>query len=331
MDLETEGETDPTLPGANLCSIIVPVYDEKENLRPLHQRITEVMERSGATYEVIYVDDGSRDGSFALLYEFACQDHRVTAIQFRRNFGQTAALAAGISAAAGDRLVFLDADLQNDPEDIPLLLRKLDEGFDVVSGWRVQRQDSALSRRLPSHIANTLISYVTGVHLHDYGCTLKAYRRDVVEHFRLYGEMHRFIPAHAAWVGASITEIPVRHHPRRHGRSKYGIARTVKVLLDLMTVKFLGSYSTKPTYVFGSMGVAALVLGLLSGITVVCRKLFQDHSMIESPLLLLTAMLFIIGVQLILMGFLAEIAVRTYHESQSKPTYVIRRTFRRDR
>ncbi len=312
---------------AAACSVIVPVYDEEENLQPLHQSILEAMEQYGAAFEVIYVDDGSRDGSFGLLSEIASRDPRVTVIQFRRNFGQTAALAAGMAAATGDIFVLMDADLQNDPADIPALLSKLDEGYDVVSGWRVHREDS-LSRRLPSRIANAIISYVTGVHLHDYGCTLKAYRRDVVQHFHLYGEMHRFIPAHAAWVGASITEVPVRHHPRLHGKAKYGLGRTLKVMLDLLTVKFLGSYSTKPIYIFGGLGMGAFSLGLLSGAVVVFRKLFQDMSMIESPLLLLTAMLFIIAAQLVLMGFLAEISVRTYHESQSKPTYVIRRVLK---
>lgn len=313
------------------CSIIVPVFEEEESLHPLHERITEAMEQCGTLYELIYIDDGSRDGSYARLVEIASCDPRVTVIQFRRNFGQTAAIAAGLSAASGEVIVLIDADLQNDPADIPLLLSKLDEGYDVVSGWRSHRKDNALSRRLPSRIANFLISRVTGVHLHDYGCTLKAYRREIVDQIRLYGEMHRFIPAHAAWVGAAITEVPVRHHPRQYGKSKYGIARTIKVLLDLMTVKFLGSYSTKPIYAFGGLGIGAIATGIVSGATVIARK-FQGFSMIESPLLLLTAMLFIIGIQLVLMGFLAEIAVRTYHESQSKPTYVVRRVLRhRDR
>ena len=306
------------------CSVIVPVYEEEDNLVPLHARITEVLAPTGSDYEVIYVDDGSRDHSFARLQEIAADDERVIVVQFRRNFGQTAALAAGIAQARGEVLVFLDADLQNDPADIPRLLAKIDEGYDVVSGWRVNRQDAAVSRRLPSHIANSLISAVTGVHIHDYGCTLKAYRREVVEHIHLYGEMHRFIPAHAAWVGASITEIPVDHHPRLHGRSKYGIGRTMKVVLDLLTVKFLGSYSTKPIYVFGGLGLATILLSCVSGVLLVAQKLVIGVWMIRSPLLLLSAMLFIVGVQLILMGLLAEIGVRTYHESQTKPTYVIR-------
>ncbi len=329
IDQLTDVRPKPAEPraGTVYCSIIVPVYEEEANILPLHGRIGAAMELYGASYEVIYVDDGSRDRSFERLAAIASGDPRVTVIQLRRNFGQTAALAAGLAAAAGDVIVLLDADLQNDPADIPLLLSKLDEGYDVVSGWRVHRQDM-LSRRLPSRIANMLISHVTGVHLHDYGCTLKAYRREIVQHVRLYGEMHRFIPAHAAWVGASITEVAVQHHPRIHGRSKYGMGRALKVILDLLTVKFLGSYSTKPIYIFGSLGVGTIAAGLLSGTIVVFRKLFLGFSMIESPLLLLTAMLFIIGVQLVLMGFLAEIGVRTYHESQSKPTYVVRRILR---
>ena len=316
--------------GAVFCSIIVPVYDEEKNIPILHERITSAMQPVGATYEVIYVDDGSRDRSFIRLQEIAATDPHVIVIQFRRNFGQTAALAAGIANSSGDNLIFMDADLQNDPADIPLLLEKLDEGYDVVSGWRKNRQDAAISRKLPSKLANKLISSVTGVRLHDYGCTLKAYRREVVEHIQLYGEMHRFIPAHAAWVGASIAEIPVQHHPRIHGKSKYGIARTLKVVLDLLTVKFLGSYSTKPIYVFGGLGLTSIGLSIASITLALADKLAHGVSLIQSPLLLLTAMLFIIGVQLVLMGFLAEISVRTYHELQAKPTYVVRRIVRRD-
>jgi glycosyltransferase involved in cell wall biosynthesis len=324
----SEGLLDPQTRTV-LCSIIVPVYDEEENLPLLHERITEAMRSVGTSYEVIYVDDGSRDSSFARLSEIAASDPDVVVIQFRRNFGQTAALAAGIANSCGEILVFMDADLQNDPADVPRMLAKVDEGFDVVSGWRVNRQDAALSRRLPSKIANWLISLVTGVPLHDYGCTLKAYRREVIDHIHLYGEMHRFIPAHAAWVGATITEIPVQHHPRLHGRSKYGLARTMKVVLDLLTVKFLGSYSTKPIYVFGGLGLSSIGLSFISITLAIIDKLVKGVSLIQSPLLLLSAMLFIIGVELILMGFLAEISVRTYHESQSKPTYVVRRIVRK--
>lgn len=310
------------------CSIIVPVYDEEENVPILHERIREAMDPTGMPYEVIYVDDGSRDLTFTRLSEIASRDDHATVVQFRRNFGQTAALAAGMSYARGDVLVFMDADLQNDPVDIPRLLAKIDEGYDVVSGWRKNRQDAAVTRKLPSRIANSLISWATGVHLHDYGCTLKAYRREIVEHIKLYGEMHRFIPAHAAWVGATIAEVPVNHHPRIHGKSKYGLARTFKVLLDLVTVKFLGAYSTKPIYIFGGMGVGTALLSVLSIVIAILDKWMNGVSLIQSPLLLLSAMLFIVSVQLVLMGLLAEIGVRTYHESQSKPTYVVRRVVR---
>jgi glycosyltransferase involved in cell wall biosynthesis len=306
------------------------VYEEEDNIPLLHDQITAAMGPAGVSYEVIYVDDGSQDASFARLSAIATADPTATVIQFRRNFGQTAALAAGMAHARGDILVFLDADLQNDPADIPRLLARLDEGYDVVSGWRVDRQDAALSRRLPSRLANSLISSVTGVHLHDYGCTLKAYRREVVEHIQLYGEMHRFIPAHAAWVGARIAELPVQHHPRRYGKSKYNLTRTMKVVLDLLTVKFLGSYSTKPIYVFGGLGLITILLSFLSGIVLLWNKFVNGVSMIQSPVLLLAAMLFMIGVQLILMGFLAEIGVRTYHESQAKPTYVVRQIVRQE-
>jgi len=318
-----------THPKLVYCSIIVPVYEEEENIPILHERITEAMKALDSSYEVVYVDDGSHDGSYARLLEISERDPNVTVVQFRRNFGQTAALAAGIDNSNGEIVIFMDSDLQNDPVDIPRLVAKIEEGYDVVSGWRVNRQDAALSRKLPSKIANGIISWVTGVRLHDYGCTLKAYRREVIEHIQLYGEMHRFIPAHAAWVGASIAEIPVEHHARLYGKSKYGLARTLKVVLDLLTVKFLGSYSTKPIYIFGGLGVVSILFSVLS-ITVACfDKLLNGVSLIQSPLLLLSAMLFIVGVQLILMGLLAEIGVRTYHESQSKPTYVVRRVVRR--
>jgi len=328
MDLDRPDEHGGQLPTV-ACSIIIPVYEEEENIPILHERIVKAMDPLGITYEVVYVDDGSRDASFAKLAEIAENDPNVTVVQFRRNFGQTAALAAGMDRSCGDVLVFMDADLQNDPADIPRLLEKIDEGYDVVSGWRVNRKDAAVSRRVPSMLANRLIGWVTGVRLHDYGCTLKAYRREVVDHIRLYGEMHRFIPAHASWVGAKITELAVEHHPRLYGRSKYNISRTGKVFLDLLVVKFLGSYSTKPIYIFGGLGLATIFLSLVSGTIAVANKLINGVSLIQSPLLLLTAMLLMIGVQLILMGLLAEIGVRTYHESQHKPTYVVKRMLRR--
>lgn len=306
-------------------SIVIPVFDEVENLTPLTEGVRKAL--SGLDYEMILVDDGSTDGSLAKLAEMAeAEPQHTRVIELRRNFGQTAAIAAGIDHAAGEIIVMLDADLQNDPADIPMLIDKLEEGYDVVSGWRVDRQDSFLKRRLPSMIANWLISRVTGVRLHDYGCTLKAYRREVFEGFRLYGEMHRFIPALASSVGAKIAELPVRHHPRRAGKTKYGLGRTLKVILDLFTVKFLISYAVKPIYLFGGAGLMLIVpsLGVLLFLT--ARRLLLGIEVLTSPLFQTSTMLLILGIQSILMGFIAELLVRTYHESQAKPTYSIRQT-----
>jgi glycosyltransferase involved in cell wall biosynthesis len=307
-------------------SIIVPVFNESENLLLLHPAIHIAMECVHLPWEVIYVNDGSSDGSSEKLDKLALSDpEHVSVVELRRNFGQTAAISAGIDNADGDVIVLLDADLQNDPADIPMMIDKIDEGYDVVSGWRINRQDKLLSRRVPSHVANGLISLVTGVHLHDYGCTLKAYRREVLTGFRLYGEMHRFIPAYASLVGSRIVEVPVHHHARKYGVTKYGIGRTVKVVLDLFTVKFMLSYANKPIYLFG--GTGALLIGLsLFVLTylVINRILFLEH-MIRSPLLLMSMMLFIMGFQSILLGLIAELLARTYHESQHKPTYTIRK------
>ena len=306
-------------------SIVIPVFDEVENLIPLAEGVRKAL--SGLDYEMILVDDGSTDGSLAKLAEMAeAEPQHTRVIELRRNFGQTAAIAAGIDHAAGEIIVMLDADLQNDPADIPMLIDKLEEGYDVVSGWRVDRQDAFLRRRLPSMIANWLISRVTGVRLHDYGCTLKAYRREVFEGFRLYGEMHRFIPALASSVGAKIAELPVRHHPRRAGKTKYGLGRTLKVILDLFTVKFLISYAVKPIYLFGGAGLMLIVpsLGVLLFLT--ARRLLLGIEVLTSPLFQTSTMLLILGFQSILMGFIAELLVRTYHESQAKPTYSIRQT-----
>jgi glycosyltransferase involved in cell wall biosynthesis len=305
-------------------SVIVPIYNEVENVRELHQQLRDSLEGTGCGYEILYVDDGSRDGSFAALARATDGDARVRLIRFRRNFGQTAAIAAGIANAAGDIVMMMDGDLQNDPADIPRFLREIDAGYDVVSGWRRDRHDAALSRKLPSKIANWLIARVTGVPLHDFGCTMKAYRREVISEVHLYGEMHRFIPAYAMGVGASVTEIEVNHRPRTRGTSKYGISRTFKVLLDLLVVKFLGGYSTKPIYVFGGLGVLCMVGSLLSFLMLLWIKIVEHGYFIQSPLLLLAAMLMIIGVQLLLMGLLAELVIRTYHESQSKPIYHVR-------
>jgi len=304
-------------------SVIVPVYNEQENIPILHERISEVLGKQDFSYEIIYVNDGSRDGTFAQLSIVARKDPHVKVVSLRKNFGQTAAISAGVTHSTGEILVFMDGDLQNDPIDISRLLDKIGEGYDVVSGWRKNRQDAKISRKLPSWIANRLISKVTGVHLHDYGCTLKAYRREVFDHIRLYGEMHRFIPAYAALTGASITEIEVTHHARQFGKSKYGISRTVRVILDLITVKFLGSYGTKPLYAFGIPGLLSLsVAGFLSSI-LLGRKVFPPHVKVHrNPLLSLSILFSGFGLQCIMMGLVAELLMRTYHESQDKPTYV---------
>jgi glycosyltransferase involved in cell wall biosynthesis len=305
-------------------SVVLPVFNEEESIPALHKQITDALARLEIDYEVIYVDDGSSDRSFERLAAIAEIDPRVRVIRFRRNFGQTAALQAGIQYSGGDVLVFMDSDLQNDPEDIGMMLAKLDEGFDVVSGWRKDRKDGLILRRIPSHIANGLISWVTGVHLNDYGCTLKAYRREVVDQIRLYGELHRFIPAIASWGGASVAEMPVRHHARSFGKSKYGISRTIRVLLDLMTVKFLGSYSTKPIYVFGMAGFVLWGLAILCGLDVLWEKFANGIYAHNQPVLLLAVFLATLGVLFIMLGLLAELATRTYHESQDKRTYVVR-------
>ncbi len=306
-------------------SVVVPLLDERDNLRPLHDQIKQVLHGRYA-YEIIFVDDGSGDGSFEILTEFHQADPNVRVIRFRKNFGQTAALSAGFAHARGDVVIAMDADLQNDPADIPMLVARLHEGYDVVSGWRKERHDKALTRRLPSRMANWLISTITGVKLHDYGCTLKAYRREVLAETRLYGEMHRFIPALASWSGARITECVVNHRPRTAGVAKYGLARTWKVILDLITVKFLGSFSTKPIYIFGGLGAVTAVGAVLSGLAVLYQKFIASYhlAMNRNPLLVLTAMLITATIQFVLMGLLAELLVRTYHESQGRPTYAIR-------
>jgi glycosyltransferase involved in cell wall biosynthesis len=305
-------------------SVVVPIYNEEENVPILHARITEALSVEAFEYELILVDDGSSDNSYAALKLAAEKDSRVKVVKLRRNFGQTAAMAAGFDLASGRVVVPMDGDLQNDPLDIPLLLARIDEGYDVVSGWRKDRKDTFINRRLPSILANGFISRMTGVHLHDYGCTLKAYRRDVLEDVNLYGEMHRFVPALASQVGARVTEMPVRHHERLHGQSKYGISRTMKVILDLMTVKFLMSYSTKPIQLFGRWGIYTLGAGMLSGAATVYMKLFEHMSMNRNPLLILTSFLLFMGVQFIVMGLLAELSARTYYEAQGKQIYNIK-------
>lgn len=307
-------------------SLIIPVYNEEENLPLLYPAIDQALTPLKNTWEVIFVDDGSRDGSFDVLKFLVEQDpEHVRVLSFRRNFGQTAAIAAGIDHACGEIIVLLDADMQNDPADIPMLLAKLDEGYDLVSGWRRDRKDNRLTRTLPSNLANGLISWTTGVHLHDYGCTLKVYRRDALEGFHLYGEMHRFIPVFAHAIGARITELPVHHHPRKFGKAKYGLERTVKVLLDLFTVKFLLSYSNKPIYLFGGAGAALMAIGAADLLYLFIRRTFWGVPVFTSPLLQVGVMFFIMGFQSVLMGLIAELLARTYHESQQKPTYTIRK------
>lgn len=311
-------------------SVVIPVYNEEENLDILHGRIVSALEPLNIKYEIIYVDDGSTDASGAKLQEIVGRDNNTVAIQFRRNFGQTAAMSAGIDHANGEVIVFVDADLQNDPADIPRLLDKLNEGYDVVSGWRRDRQDNWLLRKAPSFVANRIISRSVGVPLRDYGCTLKAYRREFLQSIRLYGQMHRFIPAFARSVGASVTEVAVNHFPRVHGKSHYGLGRTFRVILDLFTVIFLNRFSGNPIYLFGGAGLVLIGLSFVSGVVMVVQKALSGVSLIQTPLLLLSSMLFILGFFSILMGLNAELLIRTYHESQGKPTYIIRRTFKRE-
>ena len=305
-------------------SIFLPVYNEEPNLLPLHAKLDEALKALGRSAEIVYVDDGSTDGSLRILRDIAQLDPRVRVVALRRNYGQTAAMAAGIDAAKGDVLIPMDADLQNDPADIARLLEKLDEGYDVVSGWRKNRKDKMVTRKIPSMIANRLISWIGGVPLHDYGCSLKAYRRESLQDVRLYGEMHRFIPIYAAWAGARVTEIPVEHHARTMGKSKYGLSRTIKVVFDLMTIKFMASYQTKPIYVFGSFGMLAFAISVLSGLYALFLKIFHRADFVQTPLPILCIVMFAVGVQFLLMGLLAEMLVRTYHESQAKAIYSVR-------
>jgi glycosyltransferase involved in cell wall biosynthesis len=305
-------------------SLVIPIYNEAENLRPLCERIQNALAPTGWEYEVILVDDGSSDGSDAILETLHAADPRLKVIRFRRNFGQTAALAAGFAYAHGEIIVSLDGDLQNDPMDIPLLVAKLNEGYDLVNGWRVNRQDPLLHRRLPSHIANSIISLTTGVALHDYGCTLKAFRRDVAKRLKLYGEMHRFIPALVSDLGGKIAELPVSHQPRRRGSSKYGLARTLWVILDLVTVKFLSDYATRPSHLFGLLGVVSVLLGGTITTLLGLQKMLFQVSLANRPLLLLGILLIVIGVQFVSMGLIGEMLARTYHESQEKPIYTIK-------
>lgn len=308
-------------------SIFLPVKDEEPNLLLLHEKLDQALTALGRTAEIIFVDDGSTDGSLKILRALAQVDSRVRVVALRRNYGQTAAMAAGIDAARGNVLIPMDADLQNDPVDIARLLEKLDEGYDVVSGWRRHRQDKLITRKIPSMLANRLISWIGGVPLHDYGCSLKAYRRESLEDVRLYGEMHRFIPIYASWAGARVTEIPVEHHARTMGKTKYGLSRTLKVVFDLMTIKFMASYQTKPLYIFGSAGMLTFAISLLSGLFALLMKFLswpKHADLVQTPLPVVALVMLVLGIQLFLMGLLAEMVVRTYHESQSKAIYAVR-------
>ena len=303
---------------------MIPVYNEEESIGPLVEETRSALNYLAKDYEIILVDDGSTDGTYPILLRLHESERRIKVVRFRRNFGQTAAIAAGFAYADGEVIVTMDGDGQNDPKDIPALLGKLEEGFDLVSGWRFPRQDPFLGRRLPSQIANSMISWMTQVKLHDYGCTLKAMRREVAKDMKLYGEMHRFIPAMAYERGARIAEMKVHHRPRRWGKSKYGLARTFRVVLDLLTVKFLLSYATRPLHIFGLIGLASGASGFLIGIYLTAEKLFYGSAIGGRPLLLLAVLLIFIGFQFITMGLLGEMLARTYHESQNKPIYVVK-------
>lgn len=305
-------------------SIVIPLFNEEENVQLLYEQLKPVLDSLDRKGEVILVDDGSTDASFTIMAKMQGQDDRLRVIKLRRNFGQTAAFSAGFDFARGDVIITMDGDLQNDPRDIPKLLEKIDEGFDIVSGWRVDRQDKFLTRRLPSQMANRLISQTTGLTLHDYGCSLKAYRREVLQNTKLYGELHRFIPALASQMGVRVAEVPVNHHARRFGKSKYGLSRTIRVILDLLTVKFLLDYATRPIQIFGLMGLATFGLGTAIALYLSTIRLFFDQAIADRPLLLLAILLILIGVQLIIMGLLGELVVRTYHETQNKPIYFVR-------
>lgn len=323
-ELKVTEAAQPSSPPAVDLSIIIPLYNEAENVQPLYDELSAVLKEIGQPYEVIVIDDGSRDNSFARLTEIHQRDPRWRIIRFRRNFGQTAGLAAGFEAARGETVITMDADLQNDPRDIPRLLEKKSEGYDIVSGWRVNRKEPLFSRRLPSLLANTLISRMTGVRLHDYGCTLKAYDSEVVKNVNLYGELHRFIPAVASWMGVTIAEVPVNDRERRHGESKYGIGRTFKVLLDLLTVSFFLSYATRPSHIFGGLGILMGSLGIAINLYLVYVKLVLGQSIGDRPLLLLGVLLVIVGVQMLSIGLVAEIVTRSYYEPHGKPTYMVR-------
>jgi glycosyltransferase involved in cell wall biosynthesis len=313
-----------------LVSVVIPLLNEEENIGFLYEELKGVLTTLEDDHEIIFIDDGSKDSSLSILQGIQTADDKVVVVSFRRNFGQTAAMAAGFDYARGDVIITMDADLQNDPHDIPLLLDQIRAGNDVVTGWRFNRKDTFINRRLPSIIANKLISFTTGVNLHDYGCTLKAFRHDVIKNVKLYGEMHRFIPAIASGMGIDFTEVKVNHRPRRFGSSKYGISRTIRVILDLLTVKFLLSYSTRPIQVFGLMGVATGGIGFLLALIMTVQRQFFGVPLADRPLLFLAIVLIFIGFQFVSLGLIAELQARTYHESQSKAVYYVRSVYRKE-
>ncbi|MBN3037810.1 MAG: glycosyltransferase family 2 protein [Candidatus Omnitrophica bacterium] len=305
-------------------SVIIPVFNEEKNIGPLCSKIKAALTPLKRSYEIIFVDDGSGDNSLKILKDIASGERAVRIISFTRNYGQTAALAAGFEHAQGDILVTMDADLQQDPADIPRLLQKMEQGYDIVSGWRKDRKDAFLTRRMPSQIANWLISKITAVNLHDYGCTLKVYKKKAIEHIYLHGEMHRFLPALASWNGIDIAEVPVKHHRRKYGKSSYGLSRTFRVILDLITVKFLLSFSTRPIQLFGGWGLLSLFFSVVSGTAVILMKLLRNKDMTGNPLLYLTVLLVVVGIQFIMIGLLGEVMARIYHESRKHPTYIVK-------
>jgi glycosyltransferase involved in cell wall biosynthesis len=318
VDSIEEGTLLPSL------SVVVPIYNESENLPLLIEAIHQALLPTGIDYEIICVDDASTDGSAEILRQFAQQDGHLKAVLLRRNYGQTAGMAAGFDYAKGSIIVTMDGDLQNDPADIPLLLERLEQGYDLVSGWRKHRKDNRVTRLLPSMVANWLIGVMTGVKLHDYGCSLKAYRTEVIKDMNLYGELHRFLPALAFIEGAKITEIPVNHHPRRFGTSKYGLGRTLKVSMDLLTVYFMKKFLTKPMHIFGGLGLTSMVAGMALGVYLTLLKIIDNQDIGDRPLLILAVVLFLTGIQLFSFGLLAELVMRTYHESQKRPIYRVR-------
>lgn len=306
-------------------SIVIPVYNEEENLEPFYSELKGVLSVLGASSEIIFVNDGSRDKSGGVLESIASRDSHVRVIDFRHNFGQTAAMSAGIKHATGDIIIPMDADMQNDPRDIPMFLEKIKEGYDVVSGWRKKRKDAFISRRFPSMVANALIGYMTGTRIHDYGCSMKAYKRELIQDINLYGEMHRFIPAYAAWHGGSVAEIVVNHRPRMKGNTKYGIGRTFRVMLDLVVIKFLSKYMNRPMHFFGGIGFMAFAIGGVAGVSSIVLKIADINDFVETPLPIFSALFIIIGVQLIVMGIVGEMLMRVYYETQKKEPYIIKR------